>query len=333
MTRTSKTSRSKMIWKTRYSHTSLWAGTGALEKVLKPLCSSIGYLEGDEATLSAVYACFLFIAHHLKSVSDSTLEGLGVDRLSMLDFVHVRLKTIVSSVHVLAFVTDPLFYDMRLNLARRYGQEFLNLGSEVGLFTQCRDALERIAGNDDELRAILAEQFAYFLAMRMEQTLFANVKHFKPWLIWAQVDDANLCHLARVLVQVHSNPSSAVGGERNHKTNSRVHSKQRIRLGEERCQRQVAIAFNAGQLERVLQKRREEPFLIHIANIGSECAEGISSGNPPATGDDLEDASDVPEDEFRIVEDPSCILDQYLGDVDDVEEIIGQGVVYRSQMT
>lgn len=129
----------------------------------------------------------------------------------------------------------------------------------------------------------------------MEQTVFVNVKHFKPSLIWAEVDDANLCHLTRVLVQVHSNPSSsAVGGERNHKTSNRVHSKQRIRLGEERCQRPVAIAFNGGQLERVLQKRRENPFVIHIANIGSERAEGTASGNPLATGDQLEDISSTP---------------------------------------
>ena len=321
---------------------SLWAGTGALEILLKPLCAAIGYLGGDEATLSAVYACFLSIAQHVTCVNDSTLAELSIDRPGLLAFVHARLKTIISPVHALAFVTDPFFYSMRTNLAARYGQDFLNLGSDVGLFGQCRVALQRIAGSDKQLGAILAQQFAYFLSMHMEQTFLMQARQLKPWLIWAQVDDANLYQLAKVLVKVHLNPSSAMGGERNHKTNNRVHSTQRIRLGEESCQRQVAIAFNSAQLQRVMQKKRIDKFAVRLSNVGSgsgqlpdrEQADDRLEGEGPEDKtfeDESSSSEDMPEDEFRMVNDTARILDQYLGDESDYYEIVcEEGVIDRS---
>ncbi|ETV89903.1 hypothetical protein H310_15253 [Aphanomyces invadans] len=46
---------------------SFWKSTFALEKLLKLLCMTIGHLEGDETTFSALFASFLVTAHHFSS--------------------------------------------------------------------------------------------------------------------------------------------------------------------------------------------------------------------------------------------------------------------------
>ena len=40
---------------------SYWKGVTALESLLRTICSCLMYLKGDEATFSAVYACFVAI--------------------------------------------------------------------------------------------------------------------------------------------------------------------------------------------------------------------------------------------------------------------------------
>ncbi len=42
-----------------------WKGLVALEVFFSTICACLTYFEGDESTLSSVYACFLAIAHHL----------------------------------------------------------------------------------------------------------------------------------------------------------------------------------------------------------------------------------------------------------------------------
>ena len=78
--------------------------------------------------------------------------------------------------------------------------------------------MARIATGDQERCNLLLDQFAYFLAMRMEGMNILALRKLKLALVWAQVDDHDMRDLANVLFQVHSNPTDAVGGERNHKT-------------------------------------------------------------------------------------------------------------------
>eukprot|EP00474_Spongospora_subterranea_P011401 CRZ11859.1 hypothetical protein [Spongospora subterranea] len=246
-----------------------WKWIAAMEYILKPLCSAITYLEGDEATFSAVYACFVAIAHHALTIPSTTLIQLSISREELLRYVHSRLKSIYTTAHALSFVTDPFFYDMRVNLFNLHGQAILDLGCGP-LFGQCRSALaeaSKTEGTPSE--SVLNEQFAHFLSLRLDGTFLYDARKLKPALIWSQVDDRDMIDLAKILVRIHSNPSGAVGGERNHKTNNRVRSKQRIWLGTESCQRQVAVAFNSLQLERVVGKRRVDPFVTYLANIGS----------------------------------------------------------------
>ncbi|ETV90158.1 hypothetical protein H310_15008 [Aphanomyces invadans] len=104
----------------------------------------------------------------------------------------------------------------------------------------------------------------------------------------AQCDEEELAVLANVLVEVHSNPAGA----------------QRVRLGSGKCERQVAIAFNSAQLERALRST--------MANDRVEQDEEV----------DEEDMEDGEDDEFRNVDYPAMILDQYLGDDEHSEELV-----------
>jgi hypothetical protein len=310
-----------------------WKATAALETLLKPLCAAVGYLEGDEATFSAVYACFLSVTHHVRvGIDDASLEHLNVGRDDLMRFVCSRLKTIYTSAHALAFYTDPFFYNMRRNLASIHGPAFLNL--ECGpLIGQCRKALERIAIGDNSKRGMLLEQFAYFCALRMDGSYMMVSRKLKPHLIWGQVDDPDMFDLAKVLVQVHCNPTGAVGGERNHKTNNRVRTKQRVRLGRGKCEKQVAIAYNSAQLERVMGKKRQDPFLTHLAALGSPAPDRNRYGDDDENGEHEEEEDfEDDEDEFRIVENPTSILDQYLDDGEfEEEEILEDGIVLMQQ--
>jgi hypothetical protein len=45
-----------------------WKGLVVLEVLFSTICACLTYLKGDESTLSSVYACFLAIAHHLRTL-------------------------------------------------------------------------------------------------------------------------------------------------------------------------------------------------------------------------------------------------------------------------
>ena len=108
-----------------------WKGVAAFEVLFKTISSCLTYLEGDEATFSAVYACFVAIKYHLKTLDYTVKEGLSLDddaieRMTVL--THHRLATIYTEAHTLAFATDPMFTDMRIRIAAEFGEEFLQLG-------------------------------------------------------------------------------------------------------------------------------------------------------------------------------------------------------------
>jgi hypothetical protein len=297
-----------------------WKGTVAAVKLLTPLCAAITHLEGDEATFSAVWACFSHVAHHVLSIDQAVLDVLEVDRQTLLEFVHNRVATIYTPAHAIAFVTDPFYYSMRTKLVGLHGAAFLELG-QGPLNQQCRIALIRIAGDNEDLKEKLLDQFAYFLSLRMEGTNILASRKLKPFYIWAQVDDRDMVDLARVLVRVHSNPAGAVGGERNHKTNNRVRTKQRVRLGTSKCEKQVAIAYNSSQLKRTLAKRRVDPYTAMLAETGS--ADQDVEVEP-----EQEEEDNIGQGEFRMDDEhnPGHILDRYLEDEFD-EVVMEEGQV------
>ncbi len=55
-----------------------WKGLVALEVLFSMICACLTYLEGDESTLSSVYACFLAIAHHLRTLPPNVSTALQI---------------------------------------------------------------------------------------------------------------------------------------------------------------------------------------------------------------------------------------------------------------
>jgi hypothetical protein len=83
-----------------------WKGLVALEVLFSTICACFTYLEGDESTLLSVYACFLAIAHHLRTLPPNVsiaLQIAAADFDKMQSLVVNRLWTIYSPAHALSF--------------------------------------------------------------------------------------------------------------------------------------------------------------------------------------------------------------------------------------
>jgi hypothetical protein len=139
-----------------------WKGVAAFEVLFRTISSCLSYLEGDEATFSSVYACFVAIKHHLKTLDHTVKEGLSlndddIERMTLL--THHRLATIYSEAHAHAFATDPMFTEMQIRIGAEFGEVFLQLG-KTSINHQAKIALAHLAsGNDDLCRKSLFDDF------------------------------------------------------------------------------------------------------------------------------------------------------------------------------
>lgn len=111
-----------------------WRSVQSCVEVFDPVCKCLGVLKSDSSTLSTAYASFLFVYAHLSTVLHDD------DRTRMLSQVLRRWGRIWSPVHALAFVCDPYYYQMRLDVALKFGVECVQLG-KGDLHGQCRDAI------------------------------------------------------------------------------------------------------------------------------------------------------------------------------------------------
>ncbi|RHY18354.1 hypothetical protein DYB32_010394 [Aphanomyces invadans] len=108
-----------------------WRGVAAMESLFKTISCCLTYMKEDEATFLAVYACFLAIKYHIKTLDLSVMEALHLnddDICEMIRLIHHRFSTIYSEAHALVFCTDPLFTSMRRSMAFRFDEKFLHLG-------------------------------------------------------------------------------------------------------------------------------------------------------------------------------------------------------------
>ncbi len=58
-----------------------WKGVDAMETFFMTINSCLTYLEGDEATFSTMYACFVAIKYHIKTLNRAIMDtfNLGDD--------------------------------------------------------------------------------------------------------------------------------------------------------------------------------------------------------------------------------------------------------------
>ena len=249
-----------------------WKGVAALETLFMTISSCLSYLEGDEATFSAVYACFVAIKYHLKTLDAIFKDGFNLnddDIQQMMMLTHHRFSTIYTEAHGLAFTTDPMFTEMQSTIATEFGEEFLQLDKN-SLNQQSKIALARLARGNDDLRRRMFSEFATFI-MRCKD----NDKDFdfgdimmKPSELWALCDDSCYGSIKHALSALHRNPPGASGGERNHKSAKHVHSRLRARLGQAKIETGTAILFNAKQLQRKMSVTRDTRFCKWLCRLG-----------------------------------------------------------------
>ncbi len=95
------------------------------------ISSYLTYLEGDEAPFFAVYAFFMAIKYHIKTLNCAVMDAFNPgdnDIEQMMMLLHHRFSTIYLEAHGFAFVTDPMFTDMRSKIMTKFGEDFLQVG-------------------------------------------------------------------------------------------------------------------------------------------------------------------------------------------------------------
>jgi hypothetical protein len=65
-------------------------GVATVEVLFSAICSCLSYLEGDESTFSSVYACFLVIAHHFRTLPLDVRAALDFSNADV-DKMHTHL--------------------------------------------------------------------------------------------------------------------------------------------------------------------------------------------------------------------------------------------------
>jgi hypothetical protein len=284
-----------------------WKGVAAMEGLFKTISSCLTYLEGDEATFSAVYACFVAIKLHLCTLDASVKEGLNLtdgDIDHMIKLTHHRFSTIYTEAHGLAFATDPMFFEMRTSIAAKFSEEFLQLG-KTSINQQSKLALSRLANGNENLRRRMFSEFANFITCSSndndKNSDFEDVM-MKPAELWTLCDDNCYGAIKLPISAVHRNPAGASGGERNHKSAKRVHSRSRARMGNARVETGTAILFNAKQLDHQIAATRDTCFCKWLRRLG--CV---------AEDEEEDDDDDEPvligaagEEQDTIIDDDSC---------------------------
>ena len=267
-----------------------WKGVAAMEALFKTISTCLSYLEGDEATFSSVYACFVAIKFHLStrdaSVKDSlNLTDANIDH--MMQLTHHRFSTIYTEARGLAFATDPLFFEMRTDIADKFSEEFLQLG-KASINQQSKLALSRLSNGNENLRRKMYSEFANFVITctpasnnNGTNSDFEDVT-MMPSELWTLCDDNYYGTIKLPISAIHRNPAGASGGERNHKAANRVHSRSRARMGNARIETGTAILFNAKQLDRQRAASRDGRFckwLRHVGNVLEDDEEDDSDDN------------------------------------------------------
>lgn len=273
--------------------------------ILDPLCKCIGVLESNSAPMSLAYACFVYIFVRLSDAD--TRFGLDEDDADhVLQCLRRRWDRIYSPVHALAYFCDPFFFQMRDDVEKKFGTEALQLG-KGSLRTQCRTALDALAGGNEELSIQLCNEFMQFCAK--PHSPLSALKQHQPRLIWGQLTEEYPA-LANALMLVYMAPASTAGVERNNKTGKNILCARRASCGAGKFERQLAIAHNGHFLTRARESRRAVQlraggFEAIIASVASGIGDaGTITGS---CDDDDDDETDDEEDEvLRVLANAEC---------------------------
>ncbi len=109
-----------------------WKGVATMETLFMTISSCLTYLEGDETMFSAVYAWFVVIKYHIKTLNRAVVDAFNLgdnDIEQMMTLLHHHFSTIYSEAHGFAFATDPMFINMRSKIVAKFDENFLQVGN------------------------------------------------------------------------------------------------------------------------------------------------------------------------------------------------------------
>jgi len=224
-----------------------WKGVAAMEMFFMTISSCLTYLEGDEATFSAMYACFVAIKYHIKMLNRAVMDAFNLgdnDIEQMMTLFHHHFSTIYSEAHGLAFATDLMFTDMRSKIAAKFGENFLQVG-KGSINQHAKVTLVRLLNGNKDLWQSYFSEFATFIMQPIDSDYDFNDIKFKPSELWTLCDNSCYGSIKGLLSALHKNPAGASGGECNHKAGKRVHNRSCARLGQAKIKMGTAILFNA----------------------------------------------------------------------------------------
>ncbi len=290
------------------------------------ISSCLSYLEGDEATFTAMYACFVAIKYHIKMLNHAVMDAfnLGDDDIKqMMTLLHHCFSTIYLEAHSLAFATDPMFIDMRNKIAAKFGEDILQVGKGL-INQQAKVALVHLLnGNEDLWRSYFSE-FATFIMRPIDSDYDFNDIKFNPSELWTLCDESCYGSIKGPLSALHKNPAEASGGERNHKAGKHVHSHSRAQLGQTKIETGTAILFNTKQLDRRITPTWDTKFCKWLQQLSANNRDDAEE--EPL--DKEEDAVDGCIEEFDRLDISGGIDDIVDEDLFD-EEVVDKGNIFN----
>ena len=152
-------------------------GVAAMENLFMTISFCLMWSEGDEATFPAVYAGFVAIKYHIKTLNRTVMDALllndnDIDHMTTL--INQRFVTIFSESHCLTFVTDPLFSKMRVSIAAKFGEQFLQL-RRASFKEHSNAAISRLLNSDENLSRSMLSELAPFIMRHKEQMKTTSV--------------------------------------------------------------------------------------------------------------------------------------------------------------
>ncbi|CAK9873512.1 unnamed protein product [Sphagnum jensenii] len=196
-----------------------WKGVATMEMFFMMISSRLTYLEGDKATFSTVYACFVVIKYHIKTLNCAITDAfnLGDDAIEqMMTLLHHRFSTIYSEAHGFAFAINPMFTDMRSKIAAKFGKDFLQVG-KGSINQHAKVALVRLSNGNEDLRRSYFSEFAMFIMWPIDSDYDFNDIKFKPSELWTLCDIWCYGSIKGPLSTLHKNLARANRGKCNHK--------------------------------------------------------------------------------------------------------------------
>lgn len=223
---------------------SYWKGIAKIAPLFSLINYLVTFLESDTAPLSYALLSFSLIYESLDMLS-LPIEVVNTSKES----IKSRFNSIQCDVHALSVVLDPLVPKTRwFSFNNFYSSDAFNNAARRA-FEKCCSWLELSSSQHEKS----VDQFQMILADRgtIMKRCTKQASSYHPQLWWSIDSTSEATQISNVAQAVFSIFLSGSGNERSFKTRSRLHTKTRNRMSNDKADKQAFIVFNNGQIQRV----------------------------------------------------------------------------------